>query len=207
MKSNIPKQFLELAGKPILMHTIKRFSDIFSKNNIILVLPEKHMNYWKKLCIKHNFKINHSIVFGGENRFESVKNGLKLACEKGVVFIHDGVRPIVDKKIITNCLEYTLKYNCAIPYVKIDDSLRKVFNDENKKIERDGVIRVQTPQCFNVDLIKEAYMQPYNKAFTDDASVFESCGHNIYLVNGNKKNIKITTKEDIKIAEVFLKLK
>ena len=91
--------------------------------------------------------------------------------------------------------------------MKIDDSLRKVLNDENKKIERDGVVRVQTPQCFNVDLIKEAYMQPYNKTFTDDASVFESLGHNIYLVNGNKKNIKITTKEDIKIAEIFLNLK
>lgn len=206
MGQHIPKQFLELNGKPILMHTIEKFHNTFPELKIILALPENQFVYWEELCYKYGFtKIPHQIVAGGKTRFDSVKNALKLITENGIVAIHDGVRPLVSATTIKNCFKQTEQSGTAIPVVDVVDSLRFVSKQDNtnKAVARSCYKSVQTPQCFTTEIILNAYEQDFDESFTDDASVVEKLGNKINLVEGNIENIKITSPIDIALAEVM----
>ncbi|MCX6230570.1 MAG: 2-C-methyl-D-erythritol 4-phosphate cytidylyltransferase [Bacteroidetes bacterium] len=205
MQSDIPKQFIEISGKPIIILTIEKFYAYDNDINIILVLPSKHIPHWNTLAVKYNLMIPFLIAKGGDTRFQSVKNGLALV-EKGIVAIHDAVRPMVAVKTIQRCFETALQLGNAIPVIPVNDSLRVVENESNKPFDRNFVRIVQTPQCFNVNLIKNAYLQDDDIRFTDDATVFEKYGEKINLVEGNPENIKITHPVDIAFAEALLKL-
>ena len=199
-----PKQFLELLGLPILMYTLKQFQQSITDEEIILALPEKEQSTWKSLCEKHNFDVPHQIVNGGESRFHSVQNALQKVKEKSIVAIHDGVRPLVSQTVIKNCIQSAEKFGAAIPTLPMQDSIRKISDDGSQIADRNQFVFVQTPQCFHSEVILKAYQQEYHSSFTDDASVVEQLGYKIYLVEGNKENIKITTPEDLKMAEVLI---
>lgn len=199
-----PKQFLELLGLPILMHTLKKFQQSIAEGEIILALPEKEYNTWQYLCEKHQFDVPHQIVNGGESRFHSVQNALQKVSEKSIVSIHDGVRPLVSETVINNCMHSAEKFGAAIPTLPIQNSIRKISENGSQIADRSLFVLVQTPQCFQSEIILKAYQQEYHNSFTDDASVVEQLGYNIYLVEGNKENIKITTPEDLKMAEVLV---
>jgi len=204
MKLSCPKQFLEINGLPVLMHTINAFFSYVPDVDLIIVLPEKEVYRWRELCNKFNYNIKHKIVSGGGTRFHSVKNGLAQISGEGIVFIHDGVRPLVSKNTINHCYQTAVQKGNALPVIKPSESLRQVSGNKNRAADRNSYYLVQTPQTFRVSLIKKAYNQPYNKKFTDDASVLESTGENIYLVEGNRENIKITYPEDILLVETFM---
>jgi len=203
MGSATPKQFLELLGLPILMHTLKKFQQTVVGGEIILALREKEQSTWQSLCQKHQFDVPHQIVNGGESRFHSVQNALQKVKEKSIVSIHDGVRPLVSETVINNCIQSAEKFGAAIPTLPLQDSIRKISDNGSKIADRGQFVLVQTPQCFQSEVILKAYQQEYQNSFTDDASVVEQFGHNIYLLEGNKENIKITTAEDLKIAKVL----
>jgi len=201
MNSSIPKQLLLLNNLPILMQTIKQFSHF---EEIILVLPNSRFEYWNELCVTHNFTQNHTLVAGGKNRFYSVKNGLEKINNNSVVAIHDGVRPLVSANLINNMIAKTKNGIGVIPVVPVKDSIRKVTGENSAHIDRSNLCKVQTPQCFLSADIKEAYTQEFSESFTDDASVFESNSGKITTILGEEKNLKITTKEDLMIAEIFM---
>lgn len=204
MGSDIPKQFLLLGNKPVLMHTIEVFKQYDTQMKIILVLPKYQIDYWTKLCIKYNFNVDIEIACGGETRFQSVKNGLALAKEFDVIGIHDGVRPLVSVSTIARCFEKAALDYTAVPVIDPIDSLRQLEGDESKALTRAKIKMVQTPQVFQASIIFKAYNQSYNNFFTDDASVVESIGYKINLVKGNVENIKITSPIDLKIAEFYI---
>ncbi|MCD7900037.1 MAG: 2-C-methyl-D-erythritol 4-phosphate cytidylyltransferase [Bacteroides sp.] len=205
MGSDLPKQFLPIGtGKVVLMHTLEAFYQCDPLIEIILILPADQQDYWKELCRKYNFHIPHSIVEGGETRFHSVKNGLSKIDEGGLIAVHDGVRPLVAKEVISNCYEKASQYQAVIPIIDIVETIRLITDDENKTVNRDNYKLVQTPQVFDVQLLKKAYEQEYTSFFTDDASVVESLGYSVHLTEGNKENIKITTPFDLKIAAALL---
>jgi len=201
MNPNIPKQFLLLKGTPILMHTLQNFSHL---DEIILVLPKYQISFWEELCTAHNFTIPYTITEGGETRFHSVRNGLDRIDNNSIVAIHDGVRPLVSKNLISNLISEVKEGVGGVPVVPIKDSIRQVDAEISTHIDRSNLYKVQTPQCFLSDEIKEAYAQEYSEKFTDDASVLESNGGKIATILGEEKNLKITTEEDFKIAELFL---
>ena len=203
MGSAIPKQFLEIGGTPILMLTIKKFQQFDPSMAIILVLPKSHLAYWNELIEKHDFNINHQVVEGGETRFHSIQNGLEKV-NTDLVGVHDGVRPFVSLRVIENVFTTAEKSGAAIPVVSLKDSIRKVNGSESIAVERTNYQLVQTPQCFKTSLIKAAYAKGYQASFTDDASVVEASGHPIHLVEGNDENIKITTPNDLKMANWLL---
>ena len=205
MKNAIPKQFIELNGFPILMHTIKAFYNFDPNLEFILVLPHGLLLLWDQLCEKHNFNIKHTIAFGGETRFQSVQNGLDLISDDGIVFIHDGVRPLVSAQTLQNCFELALEKGNALPVIAVSESVRMVEGLENKAVDRSKYFLVQTPQTFQTQLIKKAYKQSTSNSFTDDATVLEGIGKTIHLVEGNRENIKITFPEDLVYAEVLIK--
>ncbi len=204
MQAKLPKQFLLLKEKPILMHTIMAFKNYDKKCQIILVLPENHMEYWENLCAEYNFKVEHLLVKGGKTRFHSVLNGLNSIEKEGIVAIHDGVRPLVSAATIKECIQSAAEKGNAIPVVLVNDSVRKIDLSENYSVDRKNYRLVQTPQCFKSELIKAAYRQKYSEHFTDDASVLENMGVKINLVQGNLENIKITTQIDLKIAGALM---
>lgn len=207
MGSESPKQFLPVAGKPILMRTIERFHEYDEHLNIILVLPESQQEYWHQLCEEHHFDIKHQIANGGDTRFQSSKNGLALIPdgEDGVVGIHDGVRPFVSTDVISECYETAREEYAAIPVYAVTETLRYIDKrGGGKNVLRDDYRIVQTPQTFDISLAKQAFNQGYKEQFTDDASVVESLGCQVAMVDGNRENIKITTPFDIKIAETLL---
>ncbi len=204
MQSDTPKQFIELNGKPILMHTIERFTNAMPSVNIIIALAEVLQNDWKQLCNDHKFTITHTVCKGGATRFHSVKNGLELVPENCVVGVHDAARPLVSTETILNTFETAQQKGNAAPYVPISDSIRNVNGDSNAAVNRDDIVIVQTPQCFQSNLIKKAFEQDYQDGFTDDVSVLEATGTSINLVSGNTENIKITTARDLKIAQSML---
>jgi len=206
MGTDIPKQFLEIGRKPILMHTIQVFYDFDPECELILVLPEEQQEYWAGLCLKHSFTLPHRIVSGGENRFNSVKNGLNLIDGEGIVFIHDGVRPLVSRQTIERCFNMAQKNGNAIPVLRVNESLRKRKGNQSVSVDRTLYLSVQTPQTFRSDQILKAFEQDFDPAFTDDASVAEKAGFPIFMVEGNRENIKITTPEDLIIAEAFMNL-
>jgi 2-C-methyl-D-erythritol 4-phosphate cytidylyltransferase len=204
MGLDTPKQFLELAGRPVLMHTIEKFRQFSDKIEIITVLPENQLRHWNEFCKKFAFDVPHTLVKGGEHRFISVKHGLEFVDTPGLVAIHDGVRPLVKLETIKRCFETAEKYGNAIPVISPADSLRQTTSKGSKPISRSDVKMVQTPQVFDAELIKKAYKQPYETAFTDDASVLEKTGIKIHMVEGNRENIKITNPEDLFIAQTLL---
>jgi 2-C-methyl-D-erythritol 4-phosphate cytidylyltransferase len=204
MGTEIPKQFLELCGKPVLMHTIQVFHDFDPESKIILVLPEDQQQFWKGLCLKHSFSLLHQVVSGGKTRFHSVLNGLSQIEDEGIVFIHDGVRPLVSRETLDRCLETAQKLGNAIPVLPVTESLRKLAGDLNISVDRSQYFSVQTPQTFRCEQILEAFQQDFDPAFTDDASVAEKAGFTIQMVEGNRENIKITTPIDLIFAVALL---
>jgi 2-C-methyl-D-erythritol 4-phosphate cytidylyltransferase len=205
MQSDIPKQFMVLGDKPVLMHTIDQFLRFDPKIEIILVLPQKQVDYWKELCKTFDYKLKHKIVHGGDVRFESVKNGLELIGEEGVVGIHDGVRPFVSPDTIQQAYQKASNIGAVIPIRDMEESLRFSDQNTNYAVNRDHLKVVQTPQVFKTKIIKEAYSKPYIPEFTDDASVVERSGYKIHLIKGNRENIKITTPFDFIIGNALLK--
>lgn len=208
MGGEIPKQFMEIGGLPVLMHTIKRFREYSEKLNIILVLPHDQQDYWHNLCEKHHFDMAHQVVDGGETRFESSKNGLSVIPddEEGVVGIHDGVRPFVSVDVIERCFETAREEFACIPVLPVTDTIRYIDpHGGGKNVMRSDYRVVQTPQTFDISLLKQAFHQPYQENFTDDASVVEALGCQVQMVEGNRENIKITTPFDLIIADALLK--
>jgi 2-C-methyl-D-erythritol 4-phosphate cytidylyltransferase len=200
MKSDIPKQFIEVGGLPILMHTLKRFKEADSEIEIILVLPETQFEYWEELCQKYK-TVPHQLVAGGKTRFQSGLNGLKVIDNEGLVAIHDGVRPFVSTEIINESFKIASDKGTAVVSVPSKDSVRV----NGQSIDRSTVRLIQTPQTFQISLIKKAFETEELSTFTDDASVAEHAGFEINLIEGNYENIKITTPEDLLWAEVLLK--
>ena len=205
MGSDIPKQFLPIGGKPVLMRTLERFREYSPTLQIILVLPKAQQDYWRQLCEEYRFDIDYQLADGGETRFHSVQHGLALIPDdtEGVVGVHDGVRPFPSIDVIRNCYETARTAKAVIPVIPVVETVRKLSSSASVTVPRGEYRLVQTPQCFDIQLLKTANRQPYNDGFTDDASVVESFGHAITLVEGNRENIKITTPYDLKIAEVL----
>ena len=203
MKSEMPKQFIELAGKPILMHTIEQFKAFDNSIEIITVLPGNQLQNWNYLQEKYSFTVPQTVVKGGRTRYHSVKNGLDFVSDTGLVAIHDGVRPLVSLETIVRCFETAEKLGNAVPVVEITESLRMIIDEGNSYIDRQKIRTVQTPQVFNAAIIKKAYNQTYKEAFTDDATLVETMGEKINLVEGSRENIKITTPLDILIANAL----
>ena len=203
MGGDIPKQFLPVNGKPVLMRTIERFRDYSPDLGIILVLPRAQQEYWRELCREHGFQAAYTIADGGETRFHSVRNGLSLIpdSEQGVVGVHDGVRPFVSTEVIKCCYDAARKSGAVIPVTPVVETLRYVAGSEaGRNVARSDYRLVQTPQTFDIQLLKRAYAQEYTEAFTDDASVVEAVGVSVEMVEGNRENIKITTPFDITVA-------
>ena len=226
MGSDIPKQFLPIGGKPVLMRTIERFREYSPTLQIILVLPKAQQDYWRELCQQYNFPLpqqggarggssylpqqggarggsSYLLADGGETRFHSVQHGLALIPDdaQGVVGVHDGVRPFPSIEVIRNCYETARTAKAVIPVIPVVETLRHIT--EGTKPRGDYRL-VQTPQTFDIQLLKAANRQPYNDNFTDDASVVEAFGFDITLVEGNRENIKITTPYDLKLAEILI---
>ena len=206
MGSDIPKQFLPIGGKPVLMRTLERFRAYDTDLKIILVLPEAQQDYWRQLCEQYHFDVKYELANGGQTRFHSVQNGLALVPDEaeGVVGVHDGVRPFPSIEVIRNCYETARTKKAVIPVIPVVETVRHLEGDKSVTVPRGDYRLVQTPQTFDIQLLKAANRQPYNDGFTDDASVVESYGFEITLVEGNRENIKITTPYDLKIAEVLL---
>lgn len=204
MKSELPKQFLEICGLPVLMHTVKAFYDYSPLLNIILVLPGDDFDTWKNLCEKHQFKIPLQLQSGGKTRFQSVKRGLEKLPGQGLVAIHDGVRPLIDKPIIAASFNLASIHKTAIAAVRLKESIRMTDQDATVAMDRSRFRLIQTPQTFDISLIKKAYRINEDNALTDDASVAERAGHKISLFEGSYENIKITTPEDLTIANCLM---
>jgi 2-C-methyl-D-erythritol 4-phosphate cytidylyltransferase len=206
MGSDIPKQFLPIGGKAVLMRTLERFREYSPTLQIVLVLPKSQQDYWHQLCKDYDFKVEYILADGGETRFHSVQNGLAKIPDdaEGVVGVHDGVRPFPSIDVIRNCYETAREKKAVIPVIPVVETVRHLKGETSETVPRSDYRLVQTPQTFDIQLLKAANRQPYNDGFTDDASVVESYGHAITLVEGNRENIKITTPYDLKIAEVLI---
>ena len=207
MGSSVPKQFLLLCGKPVLMHTIEAFHSYSTSLEIILVLPEEQQTHWKELCEEYGFTTPHTVVSGGSTRFESSRNGISVIPDDtdGVVGIHDGVRPLVSAAVIDRCYESARENYAAIPVMPLTDTLRFVGESGcGRNVLRSDYVIVQTPQVFDIALAKRAFSLPYKESFTDDASVVEDLGCQVSVVEGCRENIKLTTPFDMKVAEAIL---
>lgn len=205
MGSPLPKQFIEIKSYPVLYYTLNAFHEAIPGIQIILVLPESHLEYWKQLVLKYNINIPHKTVLGGKTRYQSVKNGLREIPLNTMVAIHDGVRPLVSSNLINHCFETCKAQLAVIPVLPLSDSIRLVEGTISKPLNRSQYKLVQTPQCFNSDIIKKAYEQiPFSESLTDDAMVAEAFGQNITLIEGERNNIKITTPEDLRYVEYVL---
>jgi 2-C-methyl-D-erythritol 4-phosphate cytidylyltransferase len=204
MQMDIPKQFILLKGKIILMRTLEVFYRYEKDLNIIVVLPKNQINHWKTLCTQYSFTIPHTITTGGETRFHSVKNGLKFIDSNSLTAIHDGVRPLVSLQTIHNCYTGARQNKSAIPVIKLYDSVRITDGSKNRQIDREKIRIVQTPQTFNSKILHDSFGREYETSFTDDAAVIEKKGYDVHLVEGNRENIKITSPEDLALAEALL---
>ena len=201
-----PKQFQDLKGRPVLMHTLERFREALPEGKLILVLPEWWVTMWRDLCRQHAFSVDHELVKGGDTRFHSVKNGLDaIRGEEGVVAVHDGVRPFVAVDVIRECVKQALTGACVVPVIAPVESVRlkQGDTDRTQSIDRNLCLLVQTPQVFPLNRLRQAYSQPYQSLFTDDASVVEADGGQIEVVEGNRENIKLTTPFDWAVAQLL----
>lgn len=204
VNSEVPKQFIELNHRPVLMHTIESLLNNYQIDQIVLVLPSRFVGYWEELCKKHHFNMALKISEGGPKRYHSVKRGLSLIPNNVLVAIHDSVRPFVSRQLLKNGFEIAARKGNAVPVVAINESIREISGSLNKAANRNQFKVVQTPQFFQASLIKKAYQRPFNDRFTDDATILESSGQQIYLFDGEPSNIKITTPEDLILAESLL---
>jgi len=211
MGHELPKQFMIVGGKPILMHTLEAFQKADSSIEITLVLPPLQHHYWSDICEKYNFTIPHTITDGGETRFHSVQNGLLAATknlsEKAVIGVHDGVRPFVSSEVILRCYELAEQKGSVVPVIEVHETLRQISLERSFTVDRSAYCLVQTPQIFRSDILLKAYQQAFTSEFTDDASVVEAAGFSITLTEGNRENIKITTPFDLLVAEALLSSK
>lgn len=206
MGASIPKQFLPVNGLPVLMQTIKRFKECGDGLEIIIVLPKEQHEYWYELCKKHRFTSTYTVAEGEETRFHSVKNGLAMIPDdaEGIVGVHDGVRPFPSVEVIRNCYETARTAKAVVPVIPVVETLIHIDGQGNSEtVPRDSYRLVQTPQAFDIQLLKRAYKQPYQDSFTDDASVVDSIGQEITLIDGNRENIKITTPFDLRMARIL----
>jgi 2-C-methyl-D-erythritol 4-phosphate cytidylyltransferase len=206
MGTSIPKQFLELAGKPVLMRTIERFRSFDVSIKIITVLPEDQLEYWDELQKKYSFSIPNTLVKGGPARFFSVKNGLDKVEDNSLVAIHDGVRPLVSSDTIKRCFDAAQEFGNAVPVISPTGSVRMITEQGNIPVNRQYLRIIQTPQVFDSKLIKKAYLQDYSPDFTDDAMLLEKTGETIHLVEGNRENLKITNPGDMAVAEALFNI-
>ncbi|MCX6352933.1 MAG: 2-C-methyl-D-erythritol 4-phosphate cytidylyltransferase [Bacteroidetes bacterium] len=206
MGKDVPKQFLLLNGKPVLAYCLEKFHEADNETEILVALHQDYFQLWEELCRDHNITIPHSLVEGGEERFHSVKNALdKIDSETGVVAIHDAARPFVSLDLISTSFNLATKHCGIIPVIPVSQSMRQRENKTWKVVDRNDFVLVQTPQVFDVGLLKEAYHKPYSSAFTDDATVFEASGFCVELMPGETQNIKITTVDDLMFGEFLLK--
>ena len=206
MNSPLPKQFMKLDGKPVIMHSINKFLETDPSIEIILVLPEDHTKFWDNMCEEYGFNKPVKIALSGETRFHSVKNGLAFVTEdNSVVAVHDAVRPLVTSKTILAAYKAAEMYGNAVPAVPINDSIRQIETTRSIAVDRSRYCATQTPQCFRADILKKAYTQDYHYTYTDDAMVVEAMGEDIRLVDGNVENLKITGPKDLIIAEALMK--
>jgi len=215
MGGDVPKQFLPVGGRPVLMRTIERFRQYSAALQVILVLPEAQQPLWHRLCEAHAFPLPqpgtdalYRLASGGPTRFHSVQNGLALIPDEaqGVVGVHDGVRPFPSVEVISRCYATARQAGAAVPVVPVVETLRHIAggaDGASATVPRSEYRLVQTPQAFDIQLLKAANRQPYRDDFTDDASVVEAYGHPITLVEGNRENIKITTPYDLRVAEAL----
>jgi 2-C-methyl-D-erythritol 4-phosphate cytidylyltransferase len=204
MKDNIPKQFLEINGKPILIYSFEAFYKYDKSIRFILSLHPDYFPLWGKIIKKYPAYLNHEIVKGGRTRFHSVQNAVKIIKEKALVAIHDAVRPLVSVDTIERCFKTAGINGSAIPFLEISESLREITSTGSRPVDRSKIRTIQTPQVFRSDILIKAYSQKYNRKYTDDSTVVENAGYKIALVEGNRYNIKITTKEDLFLAETIL---
>lgn len=204
MGAEIPKQFIELSGKPILMHTIHGMKAADSSMQLILVLPADQLNTWEKLCYKHDFSVSHIMAEGGATRFQSVQSGLRLVDDAELVGVHDGVRPLFSSSLIEDVFAEAEKIGAAIPVTPVVQSLRQVTDQTSKAVDRSEYRQVQTPQCFKTEVLREAFEKAEHVNYSDDAAVVEANGGSISLVNGDLDNIKITTPLDLELAELII---
>lgn len=206
MGTDIPKQFLEIKTLPVLMHTLKRFHQYDDQMGIRLVLPEEQVEAWEELCLKYEFKLEYELFYGGETRFHSVKNGLENIPDGRLVAIHDGVRPLVSQETIQRCFEKAKEMGAVVPVIDINESVRRVEHEDSVAVDRTRYKLVQTPGVFYSEIIKDAYSLDYDPSFTDDATVVETAGYKIYMTEGNPENIKITSPNDLLIADALMGL-
>lgn len=206
MASEVPKQFLRIGGKPILLRTIERFIEFDPQIEIILVLPAGQIPAWEQLTFEFRISKHINVAEGGATRYDSVKAGLNEITGDGIVGVHDGVRPFVSIECLRDCYHQAKIYGSAIPVTTIEETLRLVEGESSKWVNRGSYRSVQTPQCFRSEDMKQAYAGDYLPEYTDDASVMEKAGHHIHLVSGNKENIKITTPEDMALAQYLCSL-
>jgi 2-C-methyl-D-erythritol 4-phosphate cytidylyltransferase len=207
MGSDLPKQFILLENRPVLMWTISCFIEYDPTISVVVVLPESQISFWKELCIKHAFDHPHLVVSGGETRFHSVKNGLNAMEESDLIAVHDGVRPLVSQQTISNCFKLAAESGTAIPVLPVNETLRRGTPVNSVTVDRELYYTVQTPQVFQWKILKAAYSQIWNSAFTDDASVVEQYGVPVRMVPGNRDNLKITHPEDLIVASAYYKKK
>lgn len=200
----VPKQFIPLAGKPVLFYSLQAFSKTIPEITIILVLPEGHLNTWYDLCEKYKIEIPHITAIGGATRFHSVKNGLKFVNQDSLIAVHDGARPLVTRDLIERAFSVAENNRSAIPCVPVNESLRKIENSFSKPVDRNQYYIIQTPQVFQGDILLNSYQVEYQASFTDDATVVEHSGFLINLIPGDSANMKITCNSDLVIAESFL---
>ncbi len=199
----LPKQFMQVKEKPLLMHTIERFYHYDPNLQLIVTLPGAWLNYWEDLIQEYEFRIPHRVVIGGEERYHSIKNALEY-CSGKYIAIHDGVRPLVSEETIRACFKALREYPAVIPVVQMKESIRKRTDVGSVSLDRSEYLTVQTPQCFDAKILRHAYERPYGPEITDDACLVEANGIQIYMVNGNEENIKITTPMDFSLAEHLL---
>lgn len=206
--AQMPKQFLELGGKPILLRSIEAFGENRNDSfDVIVTLPQGQMALWQQLCEKYAFSLPHRVVAGGETRWHSVKNALDSIDDIAgvdIIAVHDGVRPLATAELIDRTIEAARRDGAAIPVVMLNDSVRQVMGDGSHALDRSTLRAVQTPQAFGARLLLEAYGQPFDPSFTDDASVVEHAGHAVTLVEGDPVNLKITRPMDLALAEYLL---
>ena len=205
MGSDLPKQFIPVEGRPVLMRTLDTFHACDPSIRLILVLPRDHQPYWQELCREYGFCVPHRIADGGATRFHSVQNGLALVDEAdALVAVHDGVRPFVSHEVIARCYQEAALHGAVVPVVPVVETVRHLLPEGSETVSRDAYRLVQTPQTFRAPLLRRAYGQSFRDAFTDDASVVEALGHAVHLVEGNRENIKITTPFDLIVARALV---
>ena len=206
MKGDIPKQFMLLKGKPIILYSLEAFYHLYPAVSLIISVHPDYVNFWNQLCREHKIDIPHQVAPGGKTRFDSVKNGLALIGDEGLVAVHDAARPVIDAAFIQELYTTAEKHGSAIPAIHLTDTIRAIEGDSSRQLDRSFLRAIQTPQVFKVSELKRAFEQPFRILFTDDASVMQSAGFKVHLAEGKPGNIKITHQQDIALAEVLMKL-